>query len=90
MRLTDDPDGLVPVPTVADLVFQGLADPLARDKSGVVTVARVGAKGHDLMGKAMLENGRRMREHDAARRNVSRETPRLAVAPTDDPWPAWE
>lgn len=81
---------LVPVPTVADLVRMGLAVLIASDKTGHVTVAQVSAKGHDVMGAALLENGRRLREWDAARRPVSCETDLPPLPPKDDPWSAWE
>lgn len=84
-----EPPELLPVPTVQDLVRRGLATTLAANKQGVTTLAHVSSKGHDLMGEAMLENGRRLREHDAATRNVPRETSpqRLPdILPHDDPW----
>lgn len=89
MDVTGRPD-LVRVPTVADLVRMGLATLIASDKKGNVTVAHVSAKGHDVMGEALRENGRRLREWDASRPSVSRETSPVAPRPEPDPWPAWE
>ena len=82
---------LLPVPTVSALVRKGLADTISTDKNGNVTVARVGAKGHELMGKAMIENGRRLRAHqESTPREPVPTTGTPATLPPDDPWPVWE
>ena len=86
--MTDSPE-LIPVPTVQELVRRGFATALLVDKQGNVTIARLHTKGHDLMGKSLRENGRRMRDHDKARK-VSHETSTPPELPSDDPWPAWE
>lgn len=80
---------LLSVPTVQDLVFQGLATSLAVDKQGKTTMARISSEGNALLGEALLENGRRMRDHNAAVK-VSRKTLATPGVPVPDPWPAWE
>jgi len=86
--VSDGPE-LVLVPSVQDLVFQGLATSLRADKNGLTTAASMSREGHDLMGKALIENGRRKRDYNKAL-SVSRETSVEPVSPASDSWPAWE
>jgi len=81
---------LVHVPTVQELVVLRLAKSIHSNSKGV-TFADVSAEGHALMGEAMRENGRRLREWDESK------PPRVVpvverVTPEDSPdgYPAWE
>lgn len=83
-----DPPELLPVPTIQDLVRRGLATAITRNKDGGTTLAHITPAGHDLMGAALIENGRRLREHDQSSK-VSRETftkPTPDILPPEDPW----
>lgn len=87
--VTECPE-LVHVPSVQELVVLRLAKSIHSNSKGV-TFADVSPEGHALMGAAMRENGRRLREWDESK--PSRAVPvvdRPILEDAADGYPAWE
>lgn len=72
-------DGLVPVPTVAELHKMGLAEQIvteSRNKSGKITKSishRPNAEGQRMMYDAMRHNGKYLASHDEERKALEAE-----------------
>jgi len=75
----------VPVPTVGSLVREGLAELLVADKDGNIRMAHLSGAGQARINKALVENGRRWRAYDEAKKAES-----VVVAEPEGSWPAWE